>query len=323
MFLNMSAVAHSLLGSNQTNTLVLGTSNTSGVSGLPPWPAELRTRIFFNHTDSRPNPINVYCIVIEVLFRMSLQPWNGLLNPQHFAVVEQGNTFYAMSTMLTSELRTKYMFQATVEFLVAMKNDGWYSGFSQVYLGRRPVAMIILAAVRNAGTPESTQALIEEENPLPSLNNRTKITSRETAPSANPAEMWRTIVDPQMLDGRTVRWRYDPDGSSIPSHEMFMMFADGLAEVAQHAYAAPCAAMDAIGPSGIAVFYIDSHGRSTRAEALRWFEVAATIAALALDGMVAARRFAEVEFELLSGGHRVASGYILRRETTESRQQQS
>ncbi|KAL8798385.1 MAG: hypothetical protein Q9182_006707 [Xanthomendoza sp. 2 TL-2023] len=294
-----------------------GTSNSSGVSGLPPWPPELQTRTYFNHTDSRPNPIDVYCNVIEALFRMSLRPWNGLLEPENFALIEHGQAVYSISRTIPSEMRTKYLFQATVELLVAMKNDGWYSGASQVFLNRRPFAIIVMAAVGNTATPEESTAatfLKASTPPFPDLNRQNKVTPRATAPHPNlAAEPWRTIVDPQMLPDHIVRWRYDPAGRNIPSHELFMMFADGLAEVAQHPYAASCAAMDATGPSGIAVFYLDAQGRGTP---LRWYEVAAAMAALALEGMVPARRFAEVEFELLSGGAKLGSGYILRRETT-------
>ncbi|KAL8820874.1 MAG: hypothetical protein Q9223_000993 [Gallowayella weberi] len=247
---------------------------------------------------------------------MSLQPWNGPLSPEPFASIDHGHTFYAIASFEGGEILTKYLFQATVQLIVAMKNDGWYSGFSQAYLGRRPLAMILLASIRHPTTlKESTKALIEEGTPFPNLNNsQRKVTSRDTVPNTNLAEPWRTINDPRMLPNRAIRWRYDPDGRSIPSHELFMMFADGLAEVAQHAYAATCDAMDAIGPSGIAVFYIGSQGRGTRAETLRWYEVAVTMSALALEGMVPARRFAEVEFELLVGGQLLATGYILRRE---------
>ena len=103
-----------------------------------------------------------------------------------------------------------------------------------------------------------------------------------------------------MLKRHVIRWRYD--GGNIPGHELFMMFVDGLVEVAQHHRMARCTTVDAVDPSGTAVFYTASNSEAAQASELRWYQVATTISALALDGLVPARRIAEVEFKLLVRG---------------------
>ena len=289
------------------------------MGGLPPRPPDLRTKIEFNFTDARPNPIDTYADFIEALFRMSLKAWHGYLDPVHFEMINSGRTFYAIHPLAATQLRTNYIFEATVELLIATKEIGWYSAYSQVFIDRRLTALIVLAAVLETRMfQNSTQNLISNGSAVIANPHRRDVALPQEASKYTSTNSWRTIVNPQMLDEHVVRWRYEPEGGNIQSHELFMMIVDGLAEVAQHHYTGRFTTMDAIGPSGIAVFYMAVNTDGPEPARLYWYQVAATLAALALEGMIPARKFAEIEFELLYRDRHIARGYIIRRDALAS-----
>ena len=288
-------------------------SNVTNLTALPPRPPGLTTKIVFNDVDTRPNPLQVYENVIKALFDLAIQPWDGVLALEDVALILTGNTFYSILAEVPYSIRTNYVVQATVEFLTAMRERGWYTGVCGMHLNTQRIAIIGMGGIdfrmrhplHDPGHSNIT---------YPSFPFNGNDDTTELAGNVTTTDPWREIVSPRMLDDHIIRWRYD--GENIRSEELFLMFVDGLTEAAQHHHRARCVSMDAVSPSGNAVFYMGSDSRTTGASHLYWYHVAATISALALEALVPARRFAEIEFELDFMGIPLAKGYILKRSST-------
>ena len=288
-------------------------SNVTNLTALPPRPPELRTTIIFDDVDTRPNPLEVYENVIKALFGLTIQPWDGVLAIEDVALIVTGHTFYSIIAEVPGAIRTNYVVQATVEFLTAMRERGWYTGVCGMHLNTQRIAIIGMGGI-DRGMRYSPQNSGHSNTSYPSVPFIGNDDTTEMAGNATTTDPWREIVSPRMLDGHIIRWRYD--GENIRSEELFLMFVDGLTEAAQHHYKARCVSVDAVSPSGNAVFYMGSPSLTTGASRLYWYHVAATISALALEALVPARRFAEIEFELEFMGIPLARGYILKRSST-------
>ena len=298
-----------MLGS-RTHCVMARSSNVTNLTALPPRPPELRTEVIFNDAHTRPNPLEVYENVIKALFGLAIQPWGGVLALDDVELMLTGKTFYSIVAEVPGAIRTNYVVQATVEFLVAMRERGWYAGVCGMYLNTQRIAIIGMGGI-NPGSRYPTQNSGHSNTSYPIVPIIGNDDTTEMARNATTTDPWREIVSPRMLDGHIIRWRYD--GENIRSEELFLMFVDGLTEAAQHHYKARCDSVEAFGPSGTAVFYM---GSLSGINNLYWYHVAATISALALEALVPAKRFAEIEFELDFMGIPLAKGYILKRSST-------
>ena len=166
----------------RSRSLLLGTRtrNTTVLTALLAWPPELRTSIVFDFTDTRPNMIDVYCNVIEALFRISLQPRNSELDPYDFEMINTHHILYAIRPLILGAVRNNYMFQATIQFLIAVRISGCYSGYSKLSVKSRVIALIIMGAVPRV-LHDSTPTFVDSEISHAGISQNSNVTSFQLA----------------------------------------------------------------------------------------------------------------------------------------------
>ena len=101
---------------------------------------------------------------------------------------------------------------------------------------------------------------------------------------------------------------YQYAGGRINSQDLFMAVLGGLADAAEAGMDTICTDIQALSPSENLIFWIDADSGSTHP--LTYQGVTDILRAVTVDMTLEQRRFAEINFLVSIGTHRVASGFI-------------
>lgn len=280
--------------------------NIANVTALPPRPRTFTTQLRFSPDEKGVNAFELYQDVIKVLFALACEDWNALLDTHETTGVTTGSTVLGLHAVVPSQTRNSYIIYGIVEMLEAMPQHNWQSGSIALQFKNHLIAVIVMAGVDQ---PPRDLGLIAADGNATWSN--TSITS-QSATEAVEAGEWKTIVNPFLLPGHIIHWRYD--GDTIPGQELFLTLVDGLTQAAQYHLGARLTSLEAFAPSGRTLFYmasdVDTHGASP----FYWLQCTATIRALAQEGMVPSKKFAEISFELHFEHVTIATGYIVKRQ---------
>ncbi|KAL8702163.1 MAG: hypothetical protein Q9201_004555 [Fulgogasparrea decipioides] len=259
----------------------------------------------------RANPIEVYQCTIKALCLLGIQGWSSRL-PTPGIAVTIGSVVLAVESFGQATGRINHVIRALVELLNDMREATPSFFFAAVYV---KIYGVPVATVGFVPTPRTIQNTALDPNDtstasIQSLPFNQSDTLIQPAVDGAVASSWNVIKNPEILRERSqgfkVLWRYD--GRSIPGLEMLGMFVDGFTTLAAHETEDVCYYLDAIGPSGGAVFHMHRFGGSL----LHWYDVSGTMLALVVNGIIPSKRFAEMEFELWYYGTKFATGEILR-----------
>ncbi|KAL8735261.1 MAG: hypothetical protein Q9181_002873, partial [Wetmoreana brouardii] len=256
-------------------------SNSTKLAVLPPAPPGYSTLIHFDKV-KRANPLEVYQCAIKALCLLGVQGWSERL-PHPGIAVEMGSVILAVESLVQATGRINHVIRALIEVLTAMREatPSFFFAAADVKLYGERVATVgfVPASLKEQYT--ALDSNYKSTASVQSLSFNQSGTLFQPAVDGAVANSWNVVRDPEILRERSkgfrVLWRYD--GRNIPGLEMLGMFVDALTTLAPYDTEDDCYYLDAIGPSGGAVF----HMHRFRGSSLRWYEVSGTILALVVN----------------------------------------